>query len=163
MALFRNKQWKLTTAEDSASLENWRTSIEYTISNDETLSVFLEGGTHANWSPKDEDVNRGFEDEANVTAVQRTRHLEQMLNFVAVWSGGIISRDAIVKESRSLEGVWNELREHFGIRVHGARWLDIEEIQLTSSHVVKGLRFYLFINLLGVLKIVHDENVWSKL
>ena len=52
-----------------------------------------------------------------------------MLGQIANYST-IISRNAIVKNSTSLNDIWSKIREHYGFQTTGSRFLDLYTIEL---------------------------------
>ena len=42
----------------------------------------------------------------------------------------IISRNSIVKNSTSISGVWQTIRQHYGLQLTGSRFLDLANISL---------------------------------
>lgn len=51
--------------------------------------------------------------------------LGQIANF-----GSVISRNSIVKNSTSLNDIWQRLRQHYGFQSAGSQFLDLAAIQL---------------------------------
>ena len=45
----------------------------------------------------------------------------------------IISRSTLVKNSTSLEFIWQTIRQHFGFQVTGAQFIDFSDIHLTAD------------------------------
>jgi hypothetical protein len=45
----------------------------------------------------------------------------------------IISRKALVKNSTSLELIWQNIRQHFGFQVTGAHFIDFSDIHLEAN------------------------------
>ena len=52
-----------------------------------------------------------------------------MLEMIANWAP-IISRQSILKNSTSLESIWQAIRAHFGFQTSGAYFLDLADIKL---------------------------------
>ena len=52
-----------------------------------------------------------------------------MLGEIANYSP-IISRNSIVKNSTSINGVWQAIRQHYGLQSTGSRFLDVAYISL---------------------------------
>ena len=63
------------------------------------------------------------------TAAQKVTHLEMMLGQIANYAP-IISRSSIVKNSTSISGVWQTIRQHYGLQLTGSRFLDLANISL---------------------------------
>lgn len=63
------------------------------------------------------------------TAAQKVTHLEMMLCQIANYAP-IISRNSIVKNSTPISGVWQTIRQHYGLQLTGSRFLDLANIFL---------------------------------
>ena len=82
---------------------------------------------------------RGFTDdgedvtEANrLTAQQKVNFLELMLGQIANYCP-IIARNTLVKNSTSIQSIWNTIRQHFGFQITGAHFIDFADIHLESN------------------------------
>lgn len=64
-----------------------------------------------------------------LTAAQKVAHLELMLGQIANYCP-ITSRNTIVKNSTSIESIWQAIRTHFGFQSTGAHFLDLDNIHL---------------------------------
>ena len=77
---------------------------------------------------------RGLTDDESVpegsylTAAQKVVILERMLGQIANYCP-IISRNTIVKNSTSLEDIWQAIKLHFGLQHTGAHFLDFAEMR----------------------------------
>lgn len=129
------KQWCLSKVETVNSFENWRQNLMYTLSLDKNFAPFLVDKT--TWSKKTKETPlRGLKnDEAPVaeaerkTAEQKCNILELMLGQIANFCP-IISRNTIVKNSTSVEAIWQSIRLHFGFQTTGAHFIDFTNIHL---------------------------------
>ena len=129
------KQWCLSKLETINSFENWRQNLIYTLSLDNNFAQFLAEGV--TWQKKTRTQPlRGFEDDGDdvpaprrLTAQQKVNFLELMLGQIANYCP-IISRNTLVKNSTSLEFIWQTIRQHFGFQVTGAHFIDFSEIHL---------------------------------
>lgn len=129
------KQWCMSKTETINSFENWRENLKYTLSLDPNFAPFLIAGT--TWQKKsrafplrglqddDQDVPR----ELRKTAQQKVTLLELMLGQIANYCP-IISRSTIVKNSVSIESIWQTIRAHYGFQSTGAHFLDFADIKL---------------------------------
>ena len=63
------------------------------------------------------------------TAQQKVAHLELMLGQIANFCP-IISRNTIVKNSTSMNSIWQAIRLHFGFQISGAHFLDFADLKL---------------------------------
>jgi len=45
----------------------------------------------------------------------------------------IISRNTLVKNSTSIQSIWNTTRQHFGFQITGAHFIDFAEIHLEPN------------------------------
>ena len=132
------KQWCLSKSETINSFENWRQNLLYTLSLDSNFAPFLAEGFM--WGKKTKaDPLRGFTDdgedvaEANrLTAQQKVNFLELMLGQIANYCP-IIARNTLVKNSISIQSIWNTIRQHFGFQITGAHFIDFADIHLESN------------------------------
>ena len=132
------KQWCLTKNENITSFENWKQNLIYTLSLDRNFSPYLGEGT--SWLKKTKaHPLRGFEDDGEDVA-QASRLSEQhKVNFLELMLGQItnycpiISRNTLVKNSTSLEFIWQTIRQHFGFQVTGAHLIDFSDIHLETD------------------------------
>lgn len=127
------KQWQLSKDETINSFTSWKENILYTLSLDANFAPYLEDGE--TWGKKTStNPNRGYTSDPNDqlggrTAVQKCAKLELMLGQIANYCT-VISRNAIVKNSTSLNDVWSKIREHYGFQSNGSRFLDLYTIEL---------------------------------
>ena len=128
------KQWSLTKTETITSFEAWRQNLQYTLSLDSNFAPFL--GDTVTWQKKSQGPLRGFTDDGtNIptaqrrTAQQKCTHLELMLGQIANYCP-IISRNTIVKNSTSINSIWQSIRMHFGFQSTGAHFIDFNGIKL---------------------------------
>ena len=135
MAIRAPKQWTLTKNETITSFEAWRQNLQYTLSLDPNFaSYLLEDST---WLKKTSTTPlRGFTDDTEPipeasrrTAAQKLTHLELMLGQIANYCP-IISRNTIVKNSTSVNQIWQAIRLHFGFQSCGSHFLDFNNIRL---------------------------------
>ena len=68
----------------------------------------------------------------SLTARQKTNFLELMLGQIANYCP-IISCSTLVKNSTSLEFIWQAIRQHFGFQVTGAQLFDFSDIHLAAD------------------------------
>ena len=129
------KQWCLGREENINSFENWKQNLIYTLSLDANFAPYLQAGVE--WGKKTRTApHRGFLDDGDdvPAATRRTRDqkvsmLELMLGQVANFCP-VIARSAIVKNSTSIEQVWQTIRSHYGFQSTGGHFVDFNEIQL---------------------------------
>ena len=138
------KQWSLSKHETLTSYESWRQNLQYTLSLDANLAPFLldqaTWGKKANISPL-----RGLRDDTEDTpgsvrrtAQQKVAHLELMLGQIANFCP-IISRNTIVKNSTSVNSIWQAIRLHFGFQTSGAHFIDFADIKLEADETHEDL------------------------
>ena len=128
------KQWSLTTTETITSIEAWENNLKYILSLDHNFAPFLTAG--ATWLKKtNASPLRGFTDDdedipqiQRRTAAQKVTHLEMMLGQIANYAP-VISRNTIVRNSTSISGVWQAIRQHYGLQSTGSRFLDLANIK----------------------------------
>ena len=123
------KQWSLSKNETINSFENWRQNLVYTLSLDTNFAPFL--ADSATWAKKTKaQPLRGFTDDGETVPLSRRKTARQKVNFLDLMLGQIanycpvISRNTLLKNSTSIQSVWNILREHFGFQITGAHFLD---------------------------------------
>ena len=129
------KQWSLTKNETITPFESWRQNLIYTLSLDGAFSKFLEKGVE--WQKKTADCpDRGFSDDGSdvpdssrLTAAQKAVQLDLMLGQTANFCP-VIARNSIVKNSTSLQQIWQSIRLHFGFQSSGSHLPDFTAIQL---------------------------------
>lgn len=165
------KQWSLTKSETINSFENCRQNLIYTLSLDNNFAPFLADG--ASWGKKSKSQPlRGFEDDGQgvpegrrQTAQQKTNFLELMLGQIANYCP-IISRNTLVRNSKSIQGIWNIIQEHFGVQITGAHFLDFASIRLEPEERPEDLyqRIVAFVedNLLQANGLYHQGEQLSE-
>lgn len=129
------KQWSLTKVETITSFEAWRQNLQYTLSLDQNFASFLV--PDVTWLKKsNNNPLRGLEDDgediperSRRTAQQKLTHLELMLGQIANYCP-VVSRNTIVKNSTSVNAIWQAIRLHFGFQTSGAHFLDFDNIKL---------------------------------
>lgn len=151
------KQWSLTTTETITSIEAWENNLKYILSLDPNFASFLTD--EATWLKKtNASPLRGFTDDDDEvpairrrTAAQKVTHLEMMLGQIANYAP-VISRNTIVRNSTSVNGVWQSIRQHYGLQSTGSRFLDLANIKLKSDQrpedLYQGLMAFIEDNLL---------------
>lgn len=128
------KQWSLTKNETITTFESWRQNLIYILSLDTNFAPFLITG--ATWQKKlRTNPMRGLQNDPDMTVrgartgAQKVAHLELMLGQIANFCP-IISRNTIIKNSVSLDQIWQAIRAHFGFQSSGAHFLDLVNIKL---------------------------------
>ncbi|XP_073234993.1 uncharacterized protein [Porites lutea] len=132
------KQWCLSKVETINSFENWKQNLLYTLSLDSNFAPFLADGVQ--WLKKTKaQPLRGLEADGDsiplarrLTARQKVNFLELMLGQIANYCP-IISRSTLVKNSTSLEYIWQTIRQHFGFQATGAQFIDFSDIHLAAD------------------------------
>ena len=86
---------------------------------------------------------RGFTDygeevATRLTAQQKVNFLELMLGQIANYCP-IIARNTLVKNSTSIQSIWNTIRPHFGFQIIGAYFIDFADIHLESNEIPEDL------------------------
>ena len=117
------------------SFENWKENLKYVSSLDPSFAPFLVGGF--TWEKKTRTAPyEGFTDDPQTvdeavrkTAAQKVTHLELMLGHIANYCP-VISRNTIVKNSTSIESIWQVIRAHYGFQSSSAHFLDLADIKL---------------------------------
>ena len=129
------KQWSLTREETITTFESWRQNLKYVLSLDANFAVFLQDDTE--WEKKTRAAPlRGLQNDGELvpvaqrrTAEQKVIHLELMLGQIANFCP-VISRNTIVRNSTSLDNVWQSIRAHFGFQTTGAHFIDFADFKL---------------------------------
>ena len=132
------KQWCLSKIETITSFENWRQNLIYTLSFDSNFAPFL--AEDATWGKKTRaqplrvftDDGEAVAQNSRQTAQQKVNFLEPMLGQIANYCP-IISRNTLVKNSTSIQSIWNTIREHFGFQVTGAHFFDFANLRLEAD------------------------------
>ena len=132
------KQWSLSKNESINSFENWRQNLLYTLSLDSNFAPFL--AENATWGKKSKSQPlRGLTDDGETVSLSRRKTARQKVNFLELMLGQIanycpvISRTSLVKNSTSIQSVWNTIRAHFGFQVTGAHFLDFAGLHLEAD------------------------------
>ena len=132
------KQWCLSKVETIKSFENWKQNLLYTLSLDSNFAPFLADGVQ--WLKKSKTQPlRGLENEGESVPLTRRLTARQKVNFLELILGQIanycpiISRSTLVKNSTSLEFVWQTIRQHFGFQATGAQFIDFADIHLAAD------------------------------
>ena len=152
------KQWCLTKVETVNSFENWRQNLQYTLSTDVKFAPFMNG---ASWEKKTRasplhGLQNDGEDVLEArrqTAEQKNTLLELMLGQVANYCS-VISRNSIIKNSTSLDSIWQTIRMHFGFQSTGAHFVDFADIKLEPDERPEDL----FQRLMAFI----DDNLLTK-
>ena len=129
------RQWSLTKTETITSFESWRQNLTYILSLDPSFAPFLVNGVV--WERKSKaSPLRGLQSDPETVpeprrriAEQKVAQLELMLGQIANYCP-IISRNTIVKNATSLNGIWQSIRMHFGFHSTGANFIDFDDIRM---------------------------------
>lgn len=132
------KQWSLTVNEKINTVEVWKQNLIYILSLDKRFTSFIQ--PDSSWGKKTStNPNRGFTDDGEDvdedlrrTATQKCAELELMLGQIANFCP-IIARNSLIKQSTSLEDIWQKIRQHFGFQSTGAHFLDLADIKLEPN------------------------------
>lgn len=132
------KQWSLSKNETINSFENWRQNLVYTLSLNTNFAPFLTDST--TWAKKTRTQPlRGFTDDGETVPLSRRKTARQKVNFWELMFGQIanycpvISRNTVLKNSTSIQSVWNMIHEHFGFQITGAHFLDFANLHLEAD------------------------------
>lgn len=132
------KQWCLTKTETINSFENWKQNLLYTLSLDNNFAPFLTEGFTWNKKTRAQPL-RGLTDDEESVPEPRRRTAQQKLNLLELMLGQIanycpiISRTSLVKNSTSIESIWQTIRQHFGFQVTGAHFIDFSDLHLEPN------------------------------
>ncbi len=108
------KQWKLTEEESFSSFTTWQQNLVYLLTQDKNFRPFLL--KDATWNKESPTApNRGFTDDDEFSAVQKSSNLYQMLGLVAQWVPHYLCTD-IVKNSTSMPSIWQIIRKYYGFQ-----------------------------------------------
>lgn len=128
------KQWQLTKNETITSFEAWRQNLLYTLALDANFANFLVDGS--TWGRKTSNTPlRGFTDDpgdGGRTAAQKVAQLELLLGQIANYCP-VIARNTIVKNSTSINNIWQSIRLHYGFQSTGGHFLDLNNIKLEND------------------------------
>ena len=132
------KQWCLTKIETVNSFENWKQNLLYTLSLDPNFAPFLVDGV--NWEKKTRNSpNRGLLDDGEEVAEANRRTRQQKVSMLELMLGQIanycpvISRNTIVKNSMSIENIWQTIRLHYGFQSTGGHFIDFSSIRFEPN------------------------------
>ena len=126
------KPRELTRDETFVSFRNWCHTLRYRLSLNTNFAPFLKTtwGKKTAQNPLRGLTNDGddVEQAARKTAAQKEEQLNFMLEQVASFAP-VISRNSIVKNSTSLDDIWQKLRQHYNFQTTGAQFLDVVDIK----------------------------------
>ena len=115
----------LGTNETLTSFETWRGTLMYVLSFDQAFAPFLISGKF--WQKKQKNNPlRGLAD------AQEVIQLEQLLGLIANYCP-IIHRNQFIKNSTSIDHVWQLIRTHFGFQSSGSNFLNLSDISLEGT------------------------------
>ena len=120
------------------SFENWKQNLLYTLSLDSNFAPFLADGF--TWLKKTKAqplLGLESDDETvplsrRLTSRQKAKFLELMLGQIVKYCP-IVSRSTLMKNSTSLEFIWQTIRQHFGFQVTGAQFIAFSDIHLAAD------------------------------
>lgn len=121
------KQWCLGKNETINSFENWKQNILYTLSLDQNFAPFLVGNVQwqkkSKASPSRDFTNDGEDipERIRKTKEQKSNLLDLLLGQIANYCP-LISRNTIVRNSTSIEQVWQTIRLHYGFQTTGGHF-----------------------------------------
>ena len=128
------KQWSLSKNETITSFEGWRQNLVYILSLDKKFAPFLIEGV--SWKKKSKsDPTRGFTDDnpsegtETLKKEQKVIYLELMLGQIANYCP-VISRNTIIKNSTSIDSIWQAIRAHYGFQSNGSHFIDFINLKL---------------------------------
>ena len=111
------KQWSLSKDETITSFEAWRQNLLYILSLDPNFAHFLLEETTWQRKTSNQPTRGSADDGEDVPG--------QIANFCPV-----VARNTIVKNSTSMQSIWQAIRAHFGFQSTGARFLDFNYLHL---------------------------------
>ena len=129
------KQWCLTKSETVNSFENWKQNLLYTLSLDPNFAPYLVEGLQWGTKSKTAPLHGLTDDGEDVAAAQRKTAqqkcatLDLMLGQIANYCP-VIARNTIIKNSKSLNHIWQTIRLHYGFQSTGGHFLDFANIHL---------------------------------
>ena len=130
------KQWPLSLNKTITSIKAWENNyLKYILFLDPNFADFLTDGL--SWGKKTNAMPlHGFSNDPESvlaarrrTAAQKVTYLEVMLGQMANYAP-IISQNSIVKNSLSISGVWQTIRQHYDLQLTGSHSLDLANISL---------------------------------
>ena len=132
------KQWCLTKTENITSFESWRQNLVYTLSLDKNFAPFLVAGVQ--WRKRTRDnPHRGLVNDPQTVPEESRRTREQKVTILELLLGQIanfcpvVSRNTIVKNSTSLDNIWQSIRLHYGFQSTGAHFIDFAAIKFQAD------------------------------
>ena len=118
--------------ETRNSLSGWYDSLLFHLSTENRFSRFLDDLSQ--WGPPSVP-NRGFLDDPTeegvrgLTAVNKATNLRLLLGYICIHCP-VISSHFIKEEARSLDQIYNRLREHFDCSKSGAKITEILDFNI---------------------------------
>ena len=157
------KPYKLQKVETVSTFKAWKHNQLYNIKADPTYKAFLAAVT--TWRKSGAAPNRGMvsdtEGATRQTAAEKCEILNMMLDGIANWCPHI-SRTFLVKQTTSLNDVWQKIREHYGFLSTGGHFLDLSAICMEADERPEDLyqRIYMFFedNLVLAHSLTHHDD-----
>ena len=119
------------------SFENCKQNLLYTLSLESNFAPFL--SDNFAWLKKTKaQPLRGLESDGKTVPISRHLTARQKANFLKLMLGQIanycpiISQSTLMKNSTSVEFIWQTIRQHFGFQVTGAQFIDFSDIHLAD-------------------------------
>ena len=133
---------ELGREETITSFESWKGQLIYNLNLDPNFAPFLVAGF--NWEKKGRsNPLRGL------TSGQAVVNLDLLLTQIANYCP-VISRSTIIKNSTSIESVWQAIRTHYGFQSSGSNFLNLCDIRFESEERPKIFfrKFNRFLNII---------------
>ena len=129
------KQWCLTNVKNIESFQNWKQNLQFTLSLNPNLASFLTEQCRGDKKTKFASL-RGFTDDTDSVLLPRRKIVQQKVNTLELMPGQfanycpVLSRNTIVRNSTSIQSIWQAIRFHNGFQSSGSHFLDLAEIHL---------------------------------
>ena len=119
-------QRSLEKEETISSFEAWRGNLMYILNTDENFSPFLD--SNKSWDKK----VKGGRQHRGLSSAQELNYLELMLGQIANFCP-VISRNTIIRNSTSIDSVWQLIKSHYNIQTSGSNFLNLHDMKLESG------------------------------
>ena len=131
------KLYSLNPKANFSEFEAWRQNVQYHLEEDDKFEPYITSGS--TWKKVTAaDRFRGFTDDTNaegavtVSREKKNAIVERILNIIANYCTHI-TRTILVKQTTSLEDVWNKIRTHHHIEATGANFLNLSNIKMEDD------------------------------
>ena len=122
----------------------WVEELEVYLGQDDTLSVFMDGGAYAEWQAYDANADRINQPQGEDAIAQlplRRRQLRTFLSIIAK-SCDINHYNIVTRHSTSLQWIYTKLREDYDIQQKGIHFFNLLDLKFQPGTGTNVVGFY---------------------